>query len=107
MRNLLSLIPIPLSLLLLLLLLLAGLRPAFAAEPTQSPRAARRDRRYGWQESEPAPHRDRRSARRSIRDAPRRWREMHHPAWQNSSWWRVPSGTSVLTCGTRQRGIER
>src|SRR5882757_7224973 len=46
------------------------LRPASAAAPAQSPRAAPRDRRYDWQGSEPVPHLDRHSARRSIRDVP-------------------------------------
>src|ERR1700704_4685706 len=74
----------------------AGLRPAFVAGRAQSPRAARRDRRYDWQESEPAPHRDRRSVGRSIRDAPRRSREMRHPAWRNLSWSTIPF--SNLNC---------
>src|ERR1700722_13575338 len=64
-------------------------RPCGVA-PAQSLRAARRDRRCGWQGSEPAPYRDRRFVRRSIRDAPRRPREMRLRAWRNSKWSTMP-----------------
>src|SRR5947208_2093387 len=67
-----------------------GRKPAFAAAPMRSPRAARQDRRYGWPGSGPAPRRDRRSAHRSIRGGPRQQHEMRRPAWQNLSWWTMP-----------------